>query len=203
MTPRLVRSSSVPPPPPADISGPGARPAEAAKAGSVAGKHSLIKPVAIAAVVLLAAAGAAGFWFKSPKPSSAPAAQPTLQTADKALAAASPASSALPAKFEGAEVPGTLVTVTSTPPGAQVRDADDRLLGTTPFDLRAASNKPLNLVLRREGFKPFRVSKMVTGERMSIAPALKRDAPPSKIDPAPPKERDTLRRPTGYKDNPY
>ena len=52
--------------------------------------------------------------------------------------------------------PGTtLVTVTSTPAGAAVLDADDRLLGTTPFDLRVPTDKPLQLTLRHDGYKPL------------------------------------------------
>jgi len=78
-----------------------------------------------------------------------------------------------------------------------VRDADDRLLGMTPFDLRATSGKPLQLTLSRDGFKATRISRVVDGERMQLATTLKREPPPR------PEPAESLKRPTGYKDDPY
>ena len=61
------------------------------------------------------------------------------------------------------------------------------------------TGKPVLLTLKREGFKPFRINKLVSGERMPLSGALKRE--PLKVEPPAPAA--PLRRPTGYKDNPY
>ena len=99
---------------------------------------------------------------------------------------------AYPAAFAGT----TLVTVTSTPAGAEVRDAEDKFLGTTPFDLRVPTSKPLQLTLRHDGYRPASLNKTVEGERMSLSVTLKSartDAYESKPH----------KRSVGYKDDPY
>jgi len=99
---------------------------------------------------------------------------------------------AYPAAFAGT----TLVTVSSTPAGAEARDAGDRFLGTTPFDLRVPSSKPLQLTLRHDGYRTATLSKAVEGERMSLSVTLKR----ARTDPY---ESKPDKRSVGYKDDPY
>jgi len=99
---------------------------------------------------------------------------------------------AYPAAFAGT----TLVTVTSTPAGAEVRDAEDKFLGTTPFDLRVPSSKPLKLTLRHDGYRPASLKKAVEGERMSLSVTLKS----ARADPY---ESKPHKRSVGYKDDPY
>jgi len=99
---------------------------------------------------------------------------------------------AYPAAFAGT----TLVTVTSTPAGAEVRDAEDRFLGTTPFDLRVPTSKPLQLTLRHDGYRPASLNKAVEGERMSLSVTLKS----ARTDPY---ESKPKKRSVGYKDDPY
>jgi hypothetical protein len=94
----------------------------------------------------------------------------------------------------------TLVTVVSTPAGAAVHDADDRLLGATPFELRVPSNRPLQLTLRAQGFRPGLVRQQtVAGERLTLSVALQRDGrqrPPSAPTPG-------RGRSGSYKEDPY
>jgi hypothetical protein len=90
----------------------------------------------------------------------------------------------------------TLVTLTSTPSGAEVRDAADRFLGTTPFDLRVPSGKPLQLALRHHGYRPAWVNRNADGERMSVNVKM-RDAK------AGPYESKPTKRSVGYKEDPY
>jgi hypothetical protein len=97
--------------------------------------------------------------------------------------------------YQTANAGTTLVTVNSTPGGAEVRDADDRLLGMTPFDLRVPASKPLQLTLRHEGFKPVTLKRTPTGERISLSVTMKKDA---KTDPW-----QASKRSVGYKDDPY
>ena len=99
---------------------------------------------------------------------------------------------AYPAAFAGT----TLVTVTSTPAGAEVRDAEDQFLGTTPFDLRVPTKKPLQLTLRHDGYRPASLNKAVEGERMSLSVTLKS----ARTDPY---ESKPTKRSVGYKDDPY
>jgi len=93
----------------------------------------------------------------------------------------------------------TLLTLTSTPTGAEVRDVDDRILGVTPFEMRVPSNKPLALTLKAEGYKPLPIKqKVVTGERLALSGTLKKD--PKAVKP------EALlggKRSVGYKDDPY
>jgi hypothetical protein len=88
------------------------------------------------------------------------------------------------------------VTLTSTPNGAEVRDAADRFLGTTPFDLRVPSGKPLQLSLRHHGYRAAWVNRNVDGERMSVNVTMK-DAK------AAPYESRPSKRSVGYKEDPY
>ena len=88
------------------------------------------------------------------------------------------------------------MTVTSTPAGAEVRDAEDKFLGTTPFDLRVPSSKPLQLTLRHDGYRPASLNKAVEGERMSLSVTLKS----ARSDPY---ESKPNKRSVGYKDDPY
>jgi hypothetical protein len=90
----------------------------------------------------------------------------------------------------------TLVTVTSIPTGVEVRDADDRFLGTTPFDLRVRSSQLLRLTLRQDGYRPASLKKRVEGERMSLSVTLKS----AKSDPY---ESRPNKRSVGYKEDPY
>jgi hypothetical protein len=94
----------------------------------------------------------------------------------------------------------TLLRVVSTPSGAEVRDVDERVLGTTPFELRVPSNKPLQLTLRADGYKPLVLKQArVSGERLELPVTLRRD-PKQDVKPDPllgPKHT------VGYKDDPY
>ena len=112
---------------------------------------------------------------------------------------AAPTTTAAPAEppspYQTANNGTTLVTVTSTPSGAEVRDVDDRLLGMTPFDLRVPALKPLQLTLRHEGFKPVTLKKKPEGERISLSVTMKQ----LKTDPY----EMPNKRSVGYKDDPY
>ncbi|MFN2547702.1 MAG: PEGA domain-containing protein, partial [Myxococcales bacterium] len=111
--------------------------------------------------------------------------------------AAAPAPAEPPSPYQTANTGTTLVTVSSTPSGAEVRDVDDRLLGMTPFDLRVPAAKPLQLTLRHEGFKPVTLKRKPEGERISLSVTMKKDA---KADPY---EAMPNKRSVGYKDDPY
>ena len=104
---------------------------------------------------------------------------------------AAPAPAPYPVALEGT----TLVMVTSTPSGAEVHDASDRFLGTTPFDLRVPTGKPLRLTLRHTGYRPVPVNRKVEGERMSLKVTLKS----AKSDPYESQPNQSA----GYKDDPY
>ena len=112
---------------------------------------------------------------------------------------AAPTTTAAPAEppspYQTANNGTTLVTVSSTPSGAEVRDVDDRLLGMTPFDLRVPALKPLQLTLRHEGFKPVTLKKKPEGERISLSVTMKQ----LKTDPY----EMPNKRSVGYKDDPY
>jgi serine/threonine protein kinase len=94
----------------------------------------------------------------------------------------------------------TQVRVTSTPTGAEVRDIDERILGTTPFEMSVPSNKPLLLTLHADGYKPLVLKQSkVTGEKLELPVTLKRDPRlAAKPDPAP-----VNKHSAGYKDDPY
>ena len=164
-------------------------------------KRSLLRPAVLVPALLgvVLAAGAA----LSLRGASAQSAQVVVQqipaspVATAALAGPGAATSADPAGFQTANAGTTLVTVTSTPSGAEVRDADDRMLGMTPFDLRIPSARPLQLTLRHDGFKPVTLKKKVEGERISLSVTMKKDARADSSEPMPNK------RSVGYKDDPY
>jgi hypothetical protein len=91
-----------------------------------------------------------------------------------------------------------VVTLTSVPSGAEVNDADGRALGRTPMDLPVSTGRPLQLVLKLEGYKPFPVARTsLSGDRIAITATLKKE--PSKAEPPPAH----VRRSAGYKDDPY
>jgi serine/threonine protein kinase len=103
---------------------------------------------------------------------------------------------ATPAAYPTAIAGTTLVSVSSQPAGAEIHDADDRLLGLTPFDLRVPSATPLQLTLRHEGFKPVTVKKKVDGERVALSVSMKKDKGDSS-------DGQPNKRSVGYKDDPY
>jgi len=90
----------------------------------------------------------------------------------------------------------TLVTVISNPSGAEVRDADGRFLGTTPFDLRVPSSRSLHLTLRHDGYRPVSLNKKVDGEHETLSVTMKN----AKGDAY---ESRPKRNSAGYKDDPY
>ncbi|MFL5311728.1 MAG: serine/threonine-protein kinase [Myxococcales bacterium] len=100
--------------------------------------------------------------------------------------------------YQPASAGVTLVTLTSAPSGAEVNDADGRALGRTPMDLPVSAGRPLQLVLKLDGYKAFPVvRRSLSGDRIAIAATLKKE--PSKVEPQPP----PVRRAVGYKDDPY
>jgi eukaryotic-like serine/threonine-protein kinase len=158
---------------------------------------------AVAAVAVAALAG--GFlWVRArpvraPHPAPAPAPARVLAAAPVPLPAIAPPriveTALVPAVYATASAGTTLVTITSTPGGAAVLDADDRLLGTTPFDLRVPADKPLQLTLKHDGYKPYTLKKQVEGERVSLSVTMKTAKPDGYQTPN--------RRSVGYKDDPY
>ena len=124
-----------------------------------------------------------------------------MDTVAPPVGAATPAPSAAPqpaapAVYPTAYAGTTLVTVISNPSGAEVRDADDRFLGTTPFDLRVPSSRALQLTLRQDGYRPVSLNKKVDGEREILSVTMKS----AKGDAY---ESRPKRTSTGYKDDPY
>jgi serine/threonine-protein kinase len=146
---------------------------------------------AVAAVLYLRASSAQVVVQQIPPPA------PAVVNSSVAPAPAAAASPAQPGGYQTANAGTTLVSVTSTPSGAEVRDVDDRLLGMTPFDLRVPAAKPLQLTLRHEGFKPVTLKKKPEGDRISLSVTMKKDA---KTDPY---EIMPNKRSVGYKDDPY
>ena len=191
-SPHLFR----PPPPPADA-------LEELSADAVIEPARKPVPRVAIAVPLLLVLGAGisiGLYLRSRN------AQVTLTqlppvTAPVVAAAPAPAPAAetvapTPAPYQTATAGTTLVIVSSEPAGAEIHDADDRLLGVTPFDLRVPSAKPLQLTLRHDGFKPVKVKKKVDGERVSLSVTMTKDkGDPQDVQPN--------KRSVGYKDDPY
>jgi hypothetical protein len=133
-----------------------------------------------------------------PVPQAAPAPQavaPAVPAAPVAVQAPATPDPVVPSALANT----TLLTLTSTPTGAEVRDVDDRMLGVTPFEMRVPSNKPLALTLKADGYKPLPIKqKVVTGERLALSGTLKKDPKALKAD--------ALlggKRSVGYKDDPY
>ena len=100
--------------------------------------------------------------------------------------------------YQPASAGVTVVSLTSTPSGAEVNDADGRTLGRTPLDLPATAGKPLQLMLKLDGYKAFPILRQsVSGDRVAISAALKKEAQRPERKPEPPP------RSVGYKDDPY
>jgi len=98
--------------------------------------------------------------------------------------------------YQPASAGMTVVMLTSAPPGAEVNDADGRALGRTPMELPVSAGRPLELILKLDGYKPFPVvRRSLVGERLAISASLKKEPP--KTQPPP------MRRSVGYKDDPY
>ncbi len=159
------------------------------------------RPAVVIPLALIAVVGVGGFFYWRGLPRR-PAAQPVATKAPPqpvVLAPAAALPSEAPPAYKTVNDGTTVVTVISVPSGAEVHDADDRLLGTTPFDLHAPISKTLQVTLRHEGFKPLTLKKMVTGERMALSGTMKKD---SRADVA---GSDAVpnRHSVGYKDNPY
>ncbi|MGZ6142902.1 MAG: PEGA domain-containing protein, partial [Myxococcales bacterium] len=169
-------------------------------------KSSLRTSILVAAGTLAVAGVAVKIWLRTtqaqivveklpPAPVPVAAATPVPSAPAEAIPPAAQPPTTSP--YQTANVGTTLVTVTSTPSGAEVRDVDDRLLGMTPFDLRVPASKPLQLTLRHEGFKPVTLKKKPEGERISLSVTMKKDL---KADPY---EAMPNKRSVGYKDDPY
>ncbi len=90
----------------------------------------------------------------------------------------------------------TLVRITTVPPGAEVRDSRNRLLGTTPVELRFPSGKPLDLALRGHGYRPVWLNREVDGERMWLNVTMK-------VARGGPYDSKPIHGPAGYKEDPY
>ena len=158
------------------------------------------------ALIIIAGIGTAAYVLRAPAP---PAPSPAEAVAVAPLPPAAPPEAVIPvappppapAPLEttapaDASAATTLVTLTSTPAGAEVRDAEGQFLGTTPFDLRVPTSKPLKLTLRRDGYRPASLNKTAEGERMSLSVTLK-SARTERSESKPNK------RSVGYKDDPY
>jgi serine/threonine protein kinase len=118
---------------------------------------------------------------------------PTIAAATPVATQPIAPAAAEPAPYPAANAGTTLVSLTSTPPGAEIRDTDDRLLGLTPFDLRVPSAHPLQLTLRHEGFRPVKLNKKVDGEHVAVSVSMKKDKGDTELN----------KRSVGYKDDPY
>jgi serine/threonine protein kinase len=197
-------SLAVPPPPPADDesgarSGLQRRVAAAPAFGGIVGeKRAGPRPILlVGAGIAIAAAAGLFFVLRSATPQFTPSVAVANPVAAPAVAVV-PAPPSTPASYPTANAGTTLVSVTSQPSGAEVRDVDDRLLGMTPFDLRVPSSKPLHLTLKHDGFKALVLKKTVSGDRVALSGTLKRD-PKADLPPGP----QSNKRSVGYKDDPY
>ena len=162
-------------------------------------KRSLLRPaVSVAALLGVALAVGVALYLRAASPQVVVQQLPAAsQVAAASLSTSQAASSPIPASYQTANAGTTLVTVTSTPSGAEVRDADERMLGVTPFDLRTPSARPLQVTLRHDGFKPVTLKKKVEGERVSLSVTLKKDGRTDALDGT------SRKRSVGYKDDPY
>ena len=202
---------AMPPPPPADDdSGAQAAPLKrmpmtSPTFGGIVGekKSPLRASVVVPVALVLVAAISTALWLRGAASRPVPAAAPAIAAASPvpapAAAAPAPVAAAATAPYQTANSGTTLVTVTSTPTNSEVRDADDRLLGMTPFDLRVPTAKGLQLTLKHDGFKSIVLKKSVSGEHMSLAGILKKDP---KAD-VPSSDAMSNKRSVGYKDDPY
>ncbi len=198
---------SLPPPTPADDdsgqrSGPQKRAAAATAFGGIVGeKRSGPPPILIASVgIAIVAAAAIALYLRSSSPQLTTSIAVANPVAAAPASVDAPAPPATPASYPTATAGTTLVTVTSQPSGAEVRDVDDRLLGMTPFDLRVPASKALQLTLKHDGFKALVLKKTVSGDRVALSGTLKKDP---KADLAPASEPQSNKRSVGYKEDPY
>ena len=205
---RGIAPPSRPPPPPADafdeVPTPSERPTFAQPFRIAPALRTVLPP----ALIVIAGIGTAAYVLRAPQPGAAvapaPVAQPPVApppVAPPVVAAAAPAPSVAPqpqppAVYPTAYAGTTLVTVISIPSGAEVRDADDRFLGTTPFDLRVPSSRSLHLTLRHDGYRPVSLNKKVDGEHETLSVTMKN----AKGDAY---ESRPKRNSAGYKDDPY
>ena len=189
---------SRPPPPPADAFDEVPTPSEGPTFAKPFRIAPALRTVLPPALIVIAGIGTAAYVLRAPPPGAVVAPAPV---APPPVAAAAPAPSVAPqpqppAVYPTAYAGTTLVTVISIPSGAEVRDTDDRFLGTTPFDLRLPSSRALQLTLRHDGYRPVSLNKKVDGEREALSVTMKNakgDAYHSR-----PK-----RNSAGYKDDPY
>ncbi|HYS10185.1 MAG TPA: protein kinase [Myxococcales bacterium] len=162
-----------------------------------------LRVVAAPALIVLGGIGTAAYVLRAPTLSVPPppvaqaprmvAAAPVTPSAETAPPApAPPAQPDYPASFAGT----TLVMVTSMPSGAEVHDAANRFVGLTPFDLRVPNNKPLQLTVRHDGYRPATINRKISGVRMSLNVTLKS----ARTDPY---EPHSVKKSIGYKDDPY
>jgi hypothetical protein len=211
-TPTQLAAVAMPPPPPPDISGQNpivTPPPVQVIAAPVPFSSKLALPLAVLAVAGVGfgiyAIRQQGAVQVLPTPPAAVTQAPVHPPAPApAPVAAVPAPVQLPSNPVEPVAPSvsantTLLKLTSTPSGAEVRDVDDRMLGTTPFEMRVPSNKQVQLTLKAEGYKPLVVKKVVAGETVALTGTLKRD-PKAGAGPEP-----LLggKRSGGYKDDPY
>jgi serine/threonine protein kinase len=183
-----------PPPPPADALE--ELPPEAVIVPDGPGRKPFPKLAVALSLLVVAGIGAAALYLRSREPQITYTQLPATPAPAAAAPLPQPAAEPAPAPpaYQTAIAGTTLVSLSSTPIGAEVHDADDRMLGLTPFELRVPSGKPLQLTLRHEGFKPAAVKKKVDGEHVALSVAMKKD----KGDGPEPNKRSV-----GYKDDPY
>jgi len=171
---RGTATSGTPPPPPADAFELPA-PSERRDAGAAQGiwRTFLVSPALRMAfppaLIVIAGIGTAAYVLRAPQPSPAVAHVPPEAAVAPAPVPQPPPPAVYPTAYAGT----TLVTVISNPSGAEVRDADDRFLGTTPFDLRVPSNRMLQLTLRQDGYRPVSLNRKVDGERETLSVTMK------------------------------
>ena len=195
---RGIAPPSRPPPPPADAFDEVPTPSEGPTFAQPFRIAPALRTVLPPALILIAGIGTAAYVLRAPPPGAvvapAPVAPPPVAAAAPAPPVAPPAHP--PAVYPTAYAGTTLVTVISIPSGAEVRDADDRFLGTTPFDLRVPSSRALQLTLRHDGYRPVSLNKKVDGERETLSVTMKN----AKGDA---NESRPKRNSAGYKDDPY
>jgi serine/threonine-protein kinase len=192
MTPVSGSRGARPPPPPPDALQERARWHRFTGMGD---PPASVRSISFATGAAVLAAAALAVWMGSPRRQRP---RPTVTVEHGApVVVGSPAPAPHPA-YQPASAGVTVLTLTSAPAGAEVNDADGRALGRTPMDLPVSAGRPLQLVLKLDGYKPFPVvRRSLSGDRIAIAATLKKE--PSKVEPqAPP-----VRRAVGYKDDPY
>ena len=198
-TPSGGISRAQPPPPPLDITAEHSQARPRTLRFAAFRRQRSWLPYAPAAAAILVLAGVAIFLRQRnqrPAPALAVVSVAPIAVPAPALPVAQPAPPAPPPAYPVATAGVTTVTVTSSPTGAEVTDIDGRTLGSTPVDLPISTGKALQLVLKRDGYKPFALTrKSVAGDRISLSATLTKD---SKA-----KEPQPTKRSVGYKDDPY